>query len=468
VVLALGYLYASVSLDTGLSHEESLFRIPLIGTVIAFGMDALSGPWALAVAAAALAIAVARPRSQTTPASIAALLWIEALAITCLTALDLGVLTVAWVAMPVILWRLSRPDTPDNAVWMSELRRTIQVYLLVGAAPLVIATVALGVGHAMNGASAPLDLRSLAVTEIPARWHLPLWTLVGLAALVRMGIFPFHSWIPILLNRAPLGAAGLLVVSQSGLALLLRVEPSVLPNAAMTGAPFLVVLGLLTAIYGAILGLAQRSLRRTLGFVVVSQAGMVLMGVASLTSRSMSGSLLYSLVGVFSITGLLLLVWGVQARVGSCDMARLGGLARFMPRSATFYLLLSVGAVGFPGSLGFVAEDLFVHGAIHSRPIASLVILLTTAVNGITLVRSFLLTYFGKPQPFGVVQPLQDGVPDLLLRERLAVLALLGVVFLGGLFPQLLIDLRWRHVESMVHHAIESDDGNLGAAAEHH
>jgi len=147
-------------------------------------------------------------------------------------------------------------------------------------------------------------------------------------------------------------------------------------------------------------------------------------------------------------TGLMRVVRAIEARTGTADMTRLGGLVRRGPRMAALFFLLGVASLGFPGSMSFVGEDLLLHGILGAHPLVALPLLLTTALNGITFLRAFQRTFLGTPA-HGHASVL-DTVEDLLPRERLAALALCVLAFLGGLFPGPLLRLREHEVSALV------------------
>jgi NADH-quinone oxidoreductase subunit M len=136
---------------------------------------------------------------------------------------------------------------------------------------------------------------------------------------------------------------------------------------------------------------------------------------------------------------LLLIVRAVEVRTGTADMRRLGGLVSRTPAMATAYLLLGLAAIGFPGTATFVSEDLLVQGLLHDHAITTGLLLLASALNGVSLVRSFKRIFLGPPAPHG---PELGHVVDLLPRERAVAIVLVVALLAGGAIPAPLLAIR--------------------------
>ena len=176
---------------------------------------------------------------------------------------------------------------------------------------------------------------------------------------------------------------------------------------------------------------------RMLGFVLTSQMGLVLVGVAEANRESLHGALLQMLALGLTSTGLLLLTSQLESRTGTTDVRKLGGAGKSFPMLAGSFFVLGMAAIGFPGTLMFVSEDLLIHGLLGSHPLEATWLLLVTVMNGITLVRGFFLAFLGTERhSYGAT------VPDLLPRERLVAIALTALLLATGFSPTPLLRVR--------------------------
>jgi NADH-quinone oxidoreductase subunit M len=185
--------------------------------------------------------------------------------------------------------------------------------------------------------------------------------------------------------------------------------------------------------------LGQRDLRRTLGFVLTSQLALVIVGLAAADTESLHSAMLQMIAMSLTTSGLLLIAAGIQARAGSTEIARFGGLASRFPRMTAAFFLLAIAATGLPGTLQFVAEDLLLHGLLDAHPLVAIVLLVTTVANGITLLRVFFAMFLGEARERDRIGP---GIVDLLPRETAVLVALVLLVVAAGAAPQGLIAIR--------------------------
>lgn len=265
----------------------------------------------------------------------------------------------------------------------------------------------------------------------PSAAEIALAVVGVLPLLVRLGVFPFHLWLPVVVDEAPLPVAWLLaatpVVPMLAGRWLLPSDPQV--TAAVE--PLFVTVGVASALYGSVLALVQPRLRRVLAYLLVSQGGTMLTAVLLGLAHDVSGAWLATLAYGLPMGALLALAVAIESRTGTDDTRTLGGLMTPAPHLGAAFLALGFAAVGFPGSLGFVAEDAMMHAVLDTHPWAGALLLLATALNAIAIFRCFQRVFLG-PLPR---THLLDHVPDLVARERAVVVALALFVMGAGLFP---------------------------------
>lgn len=427
-----------------IQFEEILFRLPVIGVRWRLGVDGLSALFLPTADAVALAILLGSPRASLDRRNVAAMLGTLAASLGILCSLDLALLAVFWV-MRLIPGRWVIPLTPTAAAreWFG---RTWSIFLWGGSLPLLPLIAAVGVVGLRAHSLAPFDYHEALARGVPDAWQLPLFLCVMLAVFMRLAIAPFHAWLPLLLEHGPYATGSLLVAVPVPLYLFARVVVPLFPHGEIVARPIIIAFAVWSAFYGSVLAIAQRDLRRMLGFIAVSHSGFALMGFATFNHESIHGALLESAASSLSLAGLLVLVRGLHARTGSSYSDELGGIAGQSPRMTVAFVIFAVASLGFPGTMTFVSEDLLFHGVLALHPVVATALLVTTAINAIAVLRGFLRTFLGRPHRATRDIP----VDDLGTRERIAVLALCGLVIVGGLRPQPLLDLRAGYVRSQV------------------
>ncbi len=383
-------------------------------------LDPLNAPLLAYAAIVVLAVMAGTPRVAFEPTRASAAIIHLAATWTLFLTLDLGLFTAAYVLALV-------PALPSTQHHRGPSARRLYLLYLFGSATMIAVAIA-SVGYAAMraGVAAPLSLVDLSASTVELRppWiALPL-LLVGVV--LRKGAFPFHSWIPALSERLGPLSLILLTAPQIGAFVLVRIGIPLFPEQLAEALPVVARIALVASVYGAALGLVAKTLRRAFGWLVVSQSALVLVGLECTTPDGMAGGLTLWLSVGLALTGLALAIGAVEARIGQRSLESYAGLATRAPRLAATFLILGFASVGLPGTLGFVAEDLLVHGALASYPGIGAAIVVATGCNGFTILRAFTRTFYG-PAPSSLA------VGDLLPRERLALVGLVVLLVAGGI-----------------------------------
>ncbi len=288
-----------------------------------------------------------------------------------------------------------------------------------------------------------------------ARYHVPSVLLFGFGALalalgwpglgvvsmllaigVREAVLPAHSWFPRFVEQAPMG----IVVAFSATQLGVYAKTRLLAENLSAGAgQSLAAIGAATAVTAAALGLVQVKPRRALAYLVISQTGLVAFGLENRSVVAFSGGLLVLSVLALAVSGFAMTLSALLARRGDLTLETPGGTFARTPRLAVAFLLLGFSTVGFPLTLGFVAEDLLVQGSVAEFPLLGLSLIVATALNGMTVMRAFFTLFSGSDQ--------HEGEMDLVPREKAALSLVMATLLLGGIFPRLVVGLQARSAE---------------------
>lgn len=274
--------------------------------------------------------------------------------------------------------------------------------------------------------------------------------LVLLAALVRTGAIPAQVWVTDRFENGSFGAALLLVVPLAGVYAVVRLVLPIAPEWALEAFG---VAAVGTAFYTAGRGIVEHDARRFFAYLFVSHAALVLVGVGLHTPFAVTGALVMWISTGLSLGGLGLILRSLEARVGRLDLREHRGLYDQSPALAVCFLLTGLATVGFPATTGFVAIELLVDEAVGAHEAFGLAVVLVAALNGIGVVRAYLLLFTGRRHATGV---------DLRItpRERVALLTLVGLILGGGLVPQAYLESRHRAAEAILRQRPESPPGD--------
>jgi NADH-quinone oxidoreductase subunit M len=336
---------------------------------------------------------------------------------------------------PWLLIGLLAADTLPGYVELVNRRRPTRVYVLHMA--VFVGLMVLGWAFVSPAAAA----------------EQPAWAVLALlaAVLIRCGTVPAHCWLTDWFEHASFGNALLFVAPLTGVYAAVRLVLPVAPDWALHG---LGVVSLLTAVYAAGMAAVQREARRFFAYLFLSHASLVLVGLELHTPISLTGALALWISVALSLGGFGLTLRALEARFGRLSLSDFHGLYDQSPALAVCFVLTGLGSVGFPGTLGFVATELLVDGAVQANPYVGLGVVIAAAINGIAVVRAYLALFTGARHASTVQLCLGP-------RERLAVLTLAALIIGGGLFPQPGIASRYRAAERILSQREPGGAGHL-------
>jgi NADH-quinone oxidoreductase subunit M len=374
--------------------------------------------------------------------------------------------TLSSVLLPFAagLWLLTVAVTPRAALDRRGLRRTALATLLTLASFLTESAVVLlllsaasvwtflsaladpahqyqrRVVAAYLGASTVLFAAGVALFVSPAGQNttietIAMWLIVA-AALVRKGIVPFHAWVPEVFDHGRLGPAILFNAPQVGAYMtVVLIVPRASPEMLRT----IALLALGTAVYGAALALVQRSARRACGYLFMSQSALVMAGLDCTSVTALAGGLVAWLSAGLAFAGLARCVLVLEARRGRLDLTRYHGGYDRMPVLAISFLAMGLACTGFPGTLGFIGQELLVDGAVGVFPVMGFAVVIASALTGLAVLRMYFSLFCGRS---GVLAH-----PSLRLglrpREAWTFVALVITLIGLGLAPRPLVDSRF-------------------------
>jgi len=221
---------------------------------------------------------------------------------------------------------------------------------------------------------------------------------------------------------------------------MIRICVSIFPQVARDYASLLVIIAVVSTLYGAALTLRQTDLKRLIAYSSVSHMGYVLLGIFALGQVSLTGAILQIFSHGF-ITGLLFAVAGlVMHNTGERDLKKLGGLARQMPIIAVVFSVAGLGALGLPSTSGFAAEFLVFVGSFSSTIVSGIQVYTLLAILGVVLAAGYILWMIQRVF-YNPVLEQYNGVKDADVLEKIYMFAFIAVIMLVGIYPAILTDI---------------------------
>ena len=255
-----------------------------------------------------------------------------------------------------------------------------------------------------------------------------MWLFLGffIAFAIKVPLFPFHTWLPDAHVEAPTAGSVLLagVLLKMGPYGMLRFNLTLFPRAAVQAAPWIVALGLIGLIYGALVAFSQKNMKKLVAYSSVSHMGLIIVGVFTFTAIGTQGAIFQMLNHGISTAGLFILVGLLYERRHTFDLSEYGGIATAMPIYAGFFVLMVMSSVGLPPLNGFVGEFLLMLGAFLARHSYGIVAAIGVIVSAMYLLKWTRDTLWGE-----IRHTANQALADLDFREGF-VLAVLGVMVL--------------------------------------
>ena len=258
-----------------------------------------------------------------------------------------------------------------------------------------------------------------------------------IAFAIKAPVWPLHTWLPDAAAAATPGTSVLLlgVLDKVGTFGMIRFCLTLFPDASKTFTPVILVFAVISILYGAFLAIGARDIKRLIAYTSISHFGFITMGIFAMTSQGHSGATLYMFNHGFSTAALFLVAGWMISRRGSSTIADFGGLQRVTPVMAWSFFIAGMSSLALPGLSSFVSEFLVLVGTYTRYPVAAVI-----ATFGIVLAALYILIPVQKAL-HGPTTPGNENLPDLNLREKIAIAPVIAVIVALGFYPAPLLNV---------------------------
>jgi len=309
------------------------------------------------------------------------------------------------------------------------------IFSLVGGLVMLVGVIALYTQG--PGGEQGFLVDSLVGTEMSTWTQRLIFLSFFFAFAIKAPMWPVHTWLPDAAEQAPAGTNVLLVgvLDKVGTFGMLTLCLPLFPEASRWAAPVIIVLAVVSILYGAFLAIGQEDLMRLIAYTSVSHFGFIVLGIFAFTSVSIEGSSLYMLTHGLSTGALFLLAGFLVRRWGTARIGDYGGLKTAVPVLAGTFLVAGLSALSLPGTAPFVSELLVFVGTFATNRAAAVVATLGVVLAALYVLLAYQRIFTGR------VRDELAAHPDLSARERWVVGPLLAAIVVLGLWPAPALDL---------------------------
>ncbi|MDI1475671.1 NADH-quinone oxidoreductase subunit M [Polyangium sp. y55x31] len=356
-------------------------------------------------------------------------------------ALDLFLFYVFWELMLVPMFMMI-------GVWggADRVKAAIKffLYTMAGSVLMLAAIIYLVWTHQKLTGDFTFDYLALSRVVLSKNAQIICFWAFSLAFFIKVPMWPVHTWLPDAHVQAPTGGSVILaaVMLKLGTYAYMRFSMGLFPGPASNLSANLAGVAILGGIlYGALVAWKQRDVKRLVAYSSVAHLGFVMLGLFSATPTGMQGAVLQMVNHGVSTGALFLLVGVIYDRRHTREVDEFGGLAKVMPIYAVVFLIVTFASVGVPGTNGFVGEFLVIMGTFLSERLGKFAGIHTVgAAAGVILAAVYML-YVVQKMFFGpLTNPKNKHLPDLTVRESLALAPLVLMIFVIGFFPSIFLD----------------------------
>ena len=360
--------------------------------------------------------------------------------------LDFFLFYVFWEVMLVPMYFLI-------GVWGSDRRlyAAIKFFLYTLAGSVVMLLGILAIYFKAGGTTFDVPALLNAAANFPDSLKVWLFWAFFFAFAIKVPMFPFHTWLPDAHTEAPTAGSVILagVLLKMGTYGFIRFSLPLLPrghDASHKIIIFMVVLSLIGIVYGALVCMMQKDMKKLIAYSSVSHLGFCTLGIFALTPHGLSGSVIQQINHGISTGALFLIVGILYERRHTRLISEFGGLSTPMPNFAAVYLIITLSSLGMPLLNGFIGEFTILRGTFEvSKTWAA------WGTLGVILGAAYLLWLYQRVMFGSVTNPANERLADLNAREYATLLPLVALAFWIGIYPKPL----FAYLDQPVHEIVE-------------
>ena len=315
------------------------------------------------------------------------------------------------------------------------------LFTLVGSVLMLVAIISI---YWITGTT---DITQVFEIKIPVEYQYVLWLAFFSSFAVKMPMWPVHTWLPDAHVEAPTAGSVILaaiLLKMAGYGFL-RFSIGMFPVASEYFIPLIFTLSVIAIIYTSLVALMQEDMKKLIAYSSVAHMGFVTLGIFTFTPQGIEGSIFQMISHGLISAALFLCVGVLYDRVNSRLISSYGGIVNVLPKYSLVFAVFMLGALGLPGTSGFIGEILVLLGVFQKNFLVAIL-----ASIGIILGAAYMLWLY-KRVVFGKLEQSNlKNLNDLNLSEGFVLFSLLILVLILGFYPNLILNTIHTSVEGLI------------------
>ena len=301
------------------------------------------------------------------------------------------------------------------------------LYTLLGSVLMLVAIISI---YWIAGTT---DVQELYKIGIDQKYQNLLWLAFFSSFAVKTPMWPVHTWLPDAHVEAPTAGSVLLaaiLLKMAGYGFI-RFSIGLFPVASEYFVPLVYVLSIIAIIYTSLVALMQDDMKKLIAYSSVAHMGFVTLGIFTMTQQGIEGSIIQMISHGLISAALFLCVGVIYDRRHTRQIKDYGGLVSVMPKYAILFMIFTLGAVGLPGTTGFVGEFLILLGAFKKSFIVAIFASIGVILSAAYMLWLYRRVVFGK-----IVNADLKNIVDLNKSEKIILWTLAIPSIFYGFYPE--------------------------------
>jgi NADH-quinone oxidoreductase subunit M len=303
------------------------------------------------------------------------------------------------------------------------------IYTLAGSLFMLVAFVYL---YQKAGSFMIEDLYALDLSIDEQIW---IFAAFFLAYAIKIPLIPFHTWQAKVYQKAPTVGTMLLsgIMLKMGLYSVIRWQLPIAPDAAKGHSEIMIALGIAGVIYGSIVALRQKDLKKLLAYSSLAHVGLIAAGAYAMNLDGLRGAVLQMIAHGFVVVGLFFIAEIIYRRYQTRTISDMGGIRTQVPKFASLFMILVLASVALPTTFNFVGEFTVLYSL-------SQINVWFAVLGGTTII---LGAYYMLKMYQHVMLGETNSIPfaEVNFNEGLALVLIVAVLFIFGMYPKPINDL---------------------------